>query len=372
MKRILMGCVILLFAASSLVRAAVISGVVKDFISGEPLPNIYIALRSTATLVRDTTDETGAYSISYDSVGEYTLRAIDLKGAYSQTSVSVKIEDAAVNQTIDILMKKTPKASVSGTITDSAASTPIAGAVVSLIAGISMLSDTTDSAGVFKVDVPYGSYRITAAARGYNSKSDSVIVADSTPKTINIQLSRLVYSSIKGKVTDSANGEALFNVKIVLYGMAGMMRTRIDSTVSAEDGSYSLDSAFTGTYVRASPAGYTRKAVDIIVTSENTQKIDLALSKNAIGIVYDERPLNRKDFAPSVSVMKNGNIRLINGGNVRAIFLYNVNGRLIGKNAFDENSIPSVISIGKPLSGGRYVLILKEKGSILKHSVFIP
>ena len=643
MKRVFIAAAILFLVSSSLTQAMILSGTVKDASSGDALSNIFISLRSNSILARDTTDETGAYSITYDTPGEYTLRATDLGGIYPQTSVTVTIVDAEIDQTADIVMVKPSTAIVSGTVTDSATGDAIGGAVVSMRAGTSTLSATTDSDGAFSIEAPYAKYRITATAKAYSSQSDSVTVADTasqtvdlqlvaldlssitgkitdsdggsaiqdakivvfrasgmtrtrvdsalsseegdysidsiplgtysitvtctaydqksvdsvtlseteavtvdvelvktiygsitgtvtdaasesavadakvvlysgsgimrtrvdsavteeegtysfdsvtlgtysitvtcetydqktdsvtiddeSAKTVDIALDKTVYSTVTGTITDSTDGEALSEAKVVLYSGSGFLRTRVDSTVTEEEGTYSfesiptgtysitvtrddffsktdsvtitdtttkeldialakvfyctitgtvtdsatgeafadipvviwystngltwvkidstntdssgaysLDSAFTGTYVRSITTGYVAKSILLTVTSESSQEIDLALSRNT-NAVRSPKNTSNVHGVPSITVMHDGTLRLINGNTVTAIRLYSLNGRLLWKRTLNPEAPPSVLSIGKPISCGQYIVRLERKGSMLQQTIFIP
>ncbi len=640
MKRIVTAVVILLIVNLSAPRAMVISGTVKDSASGTALSNIYVSLRTAAkALVRDTTDATGAYSITYDSSGAFTLRATDLGNLYTQSNREVTI-DSAIDQTVDIAMVKPPTATVSGTITDSAGGTTIGGAIVSLKAGnAASLKDTADTGGVYSISVPYAAYKITATARGYSPKSDSVTVADTTAQTKNFQLVAQALSSITGTVTDSASGAVLTGAKVVLSSGSGMTKSKIDSaittaegtfaidsvppgsysiavscaaynqksdtltipdtaaktvtislvktiygaisgtvtdsssaaavadakvmlyrgsgttrsrldsavtaaegtysfdsipagsytitvtcatydqksdsatvsdttvktvnialvktaygtitgnitdstagtalseakvmvyrgtmrtvvdsavtaaegtysfdslavgtysitvsrdgyltktdsmaitdtatktlnialnkkvyctitgivtdsatgallagipvvlrwngadgtrlaidsTVTDSTGAYSLDSAFTGTYVRSSPAGYTRKAIDLTVSSDSTQKVDLALAAATMAVRFQRG--GGTCGIPSIIAMPGGNLRLINGSSVTAIALYYLNGRMLWKRTMNSDVPASTLSIGKPVSCGKYIVQLYRKGSSIRQMIFIP
>ncbi len=111
-----------------------------------------------------------------------------------------------------------PHGELSGTVTDAATGTGIAGATVA--AGTA--TDLTDAAGGYDMQVPVGSYDVTAAAYGYGTGSASgVAITDGGHVTQNFALTAVPHSTISGTVTDaSGHGWPLY-ARVVAEGVPG-------------------------------------------------------------------------------------------------------------------------------------------------------
>ncbi|MEU6852658.1 carboxypeptidase regulatory-like domain-containing protein [Actinacidiphila alni] len=110
-----------------------------------------------------------------------------------------------------------PHGVLTGKVTDSATGSPIAGAKVT--AGD--YSATADAAGGYKLDVPPGSYDLTASAYGYSSKTATADLADGATVTTSFALDAVPTHTVSGKVTDgSGHGWPLY-AKITADGVPG-------------------------------------------------------------------------------------------------------------------------------------------------------
>ncbi|MFF3874247.1 carboxypeptidase regulatory-like domain-containing protein [Streptomyces sp. NPDC001978] len=111
-----------------------------------------------------------------------------------------------------------PHGVVSGTVTNSATGAPIAGATVS----IGDHDVTTDAHGNYALNVPIGTYTVTASAYGYASKSvTGVSVADGATVSENFSLASVPSHTVSGTVTDgSGHGWPLY-AKITVDGAPG-------------------------------------------------------------------------------------------------------------------------------------------------------
>ncbi|MFF6957127.1 carboxypeptidase regulatory-like domain-containing protein [Streptomyces sp. NPDC008317] len=111
-----------------------------------------------------------------------------------------------------------PHGVLTGKVTDHATGAAIAGAKVT--AGD--YSATSDATGGYKLDVPPGSYDLTAAAYGYASKTASAVeLADGATVTTSFALDAVAKQTVAGKVTDgSGHGWPLY-AKITVDGVPG-------------------------------------------------------------------------------------------------------------------------------------------------------
>lgn len=111
-----------------------------------------------------------------------------------------------------------PHGTISGTVTDSSNSQPIAGATVSTTA----VSTTTDDQGHYTMTLPVGTYDLTFSAFGYTTKTvTGVQVADGSNVTVNAALDPAPSVHVNGTVTDgSGHGWPLY-ARIDINGRPG-------------------------------------------------------------------------------------------------------------------------------------------------------
>jgi N-acetylneuraminic acid mutarotase len=111
-----------------------------------------------------------------------------------------------------------PHGVISGKVTDHATGAAIPGATVK--AGDH--SATSDATGAYKLDIPPGTYDVTASAYGYSSGSASgVALADGATVTESFALDSVPRQTVSGKVTDgSGHGWPLY-AKVTADGVPG-------------------------------------------------------------------------------------------------------------------------------------------------------
>ncbi|WP_075017557.1 carboxypeptidase regulatory-like domain-containing protein [Actinacidiphila rubida] len=111
-----------------------------------------------------------------------------------------------------------PHGVIKGTVTDHATGAALAGATVK--AGD--YSATSDATGAFTMDIPPGSYDVTASAYGYSSASDNgVALTDGGTVTESFALDAVPRQTVTGKITDgSGHGWPLY-AKITADGVPG-------------------------------------------------------------------------------------------------------------------------------------------------------
>jgi len=282
------------------VQAATVSGVVKEGDStGAPVAGAIVTLASSGgggggSTLRDTTDETGAYS--FGSVGIGTRQARASKTGYLNSALStIGITDSTAAYTQNLFLVSTSiRATVSGTVTDSAAGTPLTGAKVLLRigtgAGASIRdSVTTGTSGAYSFDtVPAGAFTLVASATGYISRNTTGNITSATPPAIDIKLVKILYGSITGTVTDSAAGTALAGAKVYLRTTGGGGGgTILDSTVTAASGSYTIANVQTGIArsLRVQDSEFITKNTTITLTDTTATNVNVQLVKILFGSI---------------------------------------------------------------------------------------
>jgi protocatechuate 3,4-dioxygenase beta subunit len=307
MHRFIRFCLLGALIASAMSNATTLSGTVSDSVSGTKLANAIVSLRATTggTLFRDTTDATGAYSIANVlTPGALTLRAT--AAGYVQKNTDITIDTSVATLATDFQLIKIDTASVTGTITDSVAGTPISGAIVSL--GNGFPRDTTKSDGIYTfAKVASGSYSVSVTAATYVSKSVAVAVSGTAPITANVPLVQISYATISGAIADSATPATLIQGAIVSLRSGN---TTIKTDTTKADGLYRFDSVATGAYtVRASAAHYVVKTVNDTVKSSAPITSNIALA----GIIYATISGSVTDSATPATLIQGAIVSLHSG-----------------------------------------------------------
>jgi hypothetical protein len=304
MKRFFLMCAFLIVSVSMVADAATISGIVSDS-TGSPLKTIAIALKATTTgtmtVARDTTDSTGAYSMTCDSTsGKYVVRTTDTTGTYILQYDTVALD--GTDKTVNVKMAKIKRASVSGTVTDSAAATVLSGIVVRLSNGAVQKRDTTAADGKYAFDSVTSGATITVSATGFVTKTviptigDAAVVAD-------IALAKVKYSIVSGTVTDSAAAIALTGIVVRLSNGAIQKR---DTT--AADGKYSFDSVTSGATISVSAMGYVTKTVTPVIGPDSVVA-DVALAKVKYGSLVGTITDSATGTAITGAIVRSGNTK---------------------------------------------------------------
>ena len=188
---------------------------------------------------------------------------------------------------------------VSGTVTDSMAATPIVGAKVYLRGGAggggggaivdSAVTGTDGSYTLSNTPTRVAAYTLNVSAATYTARTVNVTVANATPVTANIKLLKIVYGSITGTITDSSTATPIASAKIYLRsGAGGGGGAIIDSATTGSDGTYSLTNIATraGAYtLAASATGYVSKNTAVTVADATPVTADVKLVAIVMGSI---------------------------------------------------------------------------------------
>jgi hypothetical protein len=285
-----------------------ISGTVRDSVAGSALTllagaRIILSTRNigggTTNIDTVTTGANGSYTFDSVAVGAYTLTVSEL--GYATQAANVTVATGNLVQNFKLLHVVT--ASITGTVTDSAATTGIVGAKVYLLTrngfgGGTLIDSTITAAGgsYTLANVPSSAagvnYTVRASATGFVTGSMNVTVTGTAAQTVNIKLVAILMASISGTVTDSsAAGIApVAGVQITLRtgGGGGGGATAVDSTVTGADGKYILANVPSGVNytVRATAAGYVTSNTNITITGTAAQTVNIRLVKIPSGNLF--------------------------------------------------------------------------------------
>ncbi|MFL6142120.1 MAG: carboxypeptidase regulatory-like domain-containing protein [Labedaea sp.] len=157
-----------------------------------------------------------------------------------------------------------PTGVLTGTVTDAANGSPIAGASVH-ITGPSNRDLATGADGHFTSTLPVGSYTVTASSFGYGTGTATVTITEGATTTQDFALSRVTSGTVSGHVRNAA-GQPVGNATVQILG------TPIPATVTAADGSYSFANVPVGTYQAKASAGgcYDQQTQALNVTGDIT------------------------------------------------------------------------------------------------------
>jgi hypothetical protein len=262
-------------------NAATVRGVVEDNARRpNPIAGAVVTLTSagdTATVYRDTADETGAYRISVDNSGTYAIAVTKTGYTPDQNNdQSVRLMNPTSIVVVDLVMiARSSGTIVKGTITDSLSNAYLIGAKLNLQQSAGTGWRTIDSTvsitgGAYTFDsVASGSYRIQAALKGYLAKTAGITVRTDT-LTADIKLLAVVIVKISGAITDSLSNANLTGAKLILQQRtSGGSWDAVDTTTSA-NGAYLFDTVEANTYrIIASLNGYSSKTTASITVSAN-------------------------------------------------------------------------------------------------------
>ena len=190
------------------------------------------------------------------SPGTYTLRAEAILDRDSDPRDNLYSKSIVVRLLLGI---------IEGTVTDSSTGDPIEGATVTA----NGYSNITDAEGRYSIEVPPGTYNVTASATKYVSQSKTATVTSNTNPTLDFALTPL-NGTISGRVTDSSTGDPISGATVTINGI---------SVSTGTDGTYSIELP-PGTYtVTVSMDGYDDSSnTDITVVSEEMTPVNFELT----------------------------------------------------------------------------------------------
>jgi large repetitive protein len=357
------------FQLVGLPAGIIISGLVTDSASGTPLAGAVVRLRTGgigggAVIDSAISAANGAYSIDSVDAGTYSLNAT-AAGHTARTIAGIVVAAANVTQNIE-LVGLPAGISISGTVTDSARGTPLAGAVVRLrtAGGAGTLVDSAIVAanGTYSIDsVQPGNYNLSAVAAGHTTKTVAVTAAAAN-LTRNFQLLGLPGVTVSGNVADSASGLPLAGA-IVKAMQAGVL---VDSAIAAANGTYSLDLP-AGTYtISANAAGHGTKARTVVVTNANLTE-NFLLVAGGTGTVSAAAA---KMLKPEFSISSARILQLRNFSQQGVVSVFSVNGGLVYRTGIAANATSVVLP--KTMVGGMYLVSVTQKSSVYRKQVVMP
>ena len=170
------------FALVGFPAGITISGSVYDSVSGSPLAGAIVRLRTGGgigggTLVDSAiTIANGSYAIDSVQPGTYNLVA-SATGHVAKTDAGIVVAAVALARNFELV--RTPGIAITGRVADSASGLPLGGAIVrAFLAGVLMDSAIVAANGTYALDVPAGTYTLTANDPTYSTKTMTGVVVN--------------------------------------------------------------------------------------------------------------------------------------------------------------------------------------------------
>lgn len=288
-------------AQTGATATASISGTVTDKASGGAIAGAWVFYWSQGDAG---TQAAGA--VATDSSGKYSIASVP-QGKYMLTAVAVgyqpKRETSNVQGdiTVDFVLTKPslpPTGALSGTVTDAASGSAIAGARIQYFSK-SPASPTeksegrfkprggvakTDDSGAYSVDrLREGTYTVSAGAKGYvpQTKDDVKVTAGQTA-TENFALTKVQTGTVSGTVKAEDTGNPIAGAKVILLPTAphlGLGPWGDNKATSDESGRFTIAAVPEGTYrAMVQAPGYRLSTqADVQVTAGATTTLDFSL-----------------------------------------------------------------------------------------------
>lgn len=215
----------------SQVGSNVVYGIITDNSSGASIGGVNLEIQGINT----TTDPLGYFSFYELESGIYNVQ-IAKSGYFSTLSAIVIPQTGSTKSNISLISA----GSLTGIVTDSQSSNPIADARLEIDGG-DFLGFTNSSGEYQFTGVPQGSHTIIASKAGFGSDVQEIIIISGAASTHNIGLNPLSLStgSISGNVKDVSTNLNVEGVSIVVAG-------QISYTNSS--GNFSIQYIPTGTH----------------------------------------------------------------------------------------------------------------------------
>jgi len=172
------------FKLRSLVSYGVVAGQVLDATTEQPL-NARIEFPKSKLAAVNSGQTGGAFRVNNVPTGVYSVTAA-LEG-YFTGSQTVTVEDGKVANVVFNLTPSSMTSTLTGKVSDKKTGDPLAATVS--FPGSSVASVSTDAGtGVYKTQIPVGSYTVQAEAEGYIKQTAAVVVEKDKPQVKDFQL----------------------------------------------------------------------------------------------------------------------------------------------------------------------------------------
>jgi hypothetical protein len=174
--------------ALPVVRTAALSGVLLDD-KGQPLPEASLKLQAAGEQREVISDAQGRYAFADVPVGTATLEA-SAKG-FATRSWQIDVRAGMAPQSPQALAAQSGKGYLRGLIRTFRSEPLRAQIIVRDARGRNAASRESVDDGVFEIELPPGSYRVTISAAGYGAQSRSVQIEGNAVSILNVDMREL-------------------------------------------------------------------------------------------------------------------------------------------------------------------------------------
>ena len=238
---------------------------------GYYVDDIYPTVSYTATTLSSTVADT-FYTVSNQPTGTYYHRVRGNNAEWGWCDFSTLSKVTVQDQNAG---------SIAGTVLDSVSGLPLSDINVEVLNGMVVVGSDMSSVGDYLIGgIAAGTYDVRASGDYFETKIVyGIQVEAQQTETLDFELAAN-WGVISGTVTDSLSGSPISGALVELYESS----IPIKSVTSSPDGSFDIDTVFSGTYsLRTSAADHlTRVLQDVPVAARGTTYVDVRMMPTAI------------------------------------------------------------------------------------------
>jgi large repetitive protein len=272
------------FQLAAIPAGITISGTVTAVTGGAGIVGAKVRLRLAGVVIDSaTTIAGGAYSIDSVRAGTYTIN-VTATGYIAQTTANITVANANITRNFQLAAQPVG-VTVSGSVTDIADQSAIAGAKLTLQqGGATVDTATTSNAGDYSFDsVQAGTYTLTVTATGYTSQTTVAFTVGTTPLTRNFQLTAIQMGNLYVLVQNAATPNPPLAGATVAALPTFVGGTTLTGTTGT-NGYVVFRNIMVGAYnVTASDANYTPRTIREPVPATVNDTLIIALTFSGTG-----------------------------------------------------------------------------------------
>ncbi|MCX7785425.1 MAG: OmpA family protein [candidate division WOR-3 bacterium] len=194
------------FRLKPLVTYGVVAGNVYDASTKRPLSaEISLSIPEILPVIADSL--TGAFRIDKVPTGITTLHV--KKDGYFSKALTILVEEDKVTHNDISLVSSISQGTLTGRISDKITQQPLL-AEITFSPEIGMVLNSDSMTGIYRIDLPSGTYTLTVNAEGYIPATKIVLIGNNTLTEQNFELIPKTYRTIfTGKITDKKTSSGL-------------------------------------------------------------------------------------------------------------------------------------------------------------------
>lgn len=252
------------------------------------------------------TDNNGQYSLDVPG-GTYTVSA-EMQGFGSASQTDVIVVPGDIVQ-VDLELQPAP-GTLTGTVTGN--NQPVSGASVAIQQqGVTVATTTTNSAGVFTIQLAAGTYNVVITASGFQQATqNNVVVASDETTSLTFTVTAVPPGSLTGLITLQGSTAPVAGVTVNLVTAGAIVRstTSAGTTTTADGDSYNyrFDDVPAGLYdVQITATGFsaTPRSAITVTSGQVTTDIDFTLQPLhtfVAGLSMTSAPFDYPAVAPDI------------------------------------------------------------------------